>query len=137
MQYPIAFEDNDTMHSIIFLNIPTATPVSAQTREEALCKAQNELIRIFDMYFKKKIIIPETSSVGESFISIPASMTAKIILLNALIRTNTTNTRLAKMMNIRPQEVQRLVSLKHPTKIDTIEKALKALGYNLSLSANI
>lgn len=42
--------------------------------------------------------------------------------------------RLAWLMNVRPQEVNRLTTLRHPTKIDTVADALKALGRRLDLS---
>lgn len=41
---------------------------------------------------------------------------------------------LARRMNMRPQEVNRLTDLHHPTKIDTIAQALKSLGKRLTLS---
>jgi len=37
-------------------------------------------------------------------------------------------------MHVRPQEVNRLTTLTHPTKIDTVAEALKALGKRLTLS---
>jgi antitoxin HicB len=37
-------------------------------------------------------------------------------------------------MNVRPQEVNRLTDLHHPTKFDTIAHALKVLGRRLELS---
>lgn len=44
------------------------------------------------------------------------------------------NADLAKKMNIRSQEANKIINLKHNTKIDTIEKALNTLGLSLSIS---
>ena len=41
---------------------------------------------------------------------------------------------LARRMNVRPQEVNRLTDLHHPTEIDTISQALLAIGKRLELS---
>jgi antitoxin HicB len=40
---------------------------------------------------------------------------------------------LARLMQARPQEVTRLMNLHHPTKIDTVALALRALGKRLEL----
>ena len=40
---------------------------------------------------------------------------------------------LARRMNVRPQEINRLTDLHHPTKIDTISQALLAMGKRLEL----
>ena len=37
-------------------------------------------------------------------------------------------------MNVRPQEINRLTDLRHPTKIDTIAQALRAMGKRLEMS---
>lgn len=39
-------------------------------------------------------------------------------------------------MNLRPREVQRIVTLGHNTKIDTTEAALAALGKRLEILVN-
>ena len=40
---------------------------------------------------------------------------------------------LARKMNIKPQEATRIIDVRHATKIDTIQNALKALGKDLVL----
>ena len=37
-------------------------------------------------------------------------------------------------MGVKPQEVTRILDLGHPTKIDTIHAAMKALGSDLALT---
>jgi antitoxin HicB len=41
---------------------------------------------------------------------------------------------LARRLGTTPQSVNRIVTLRHPTKIDTIAEALRALGRRLELS---
>jgi antitoxin HicB len=41
---------------------------------------------------------------------------------------------LARRINVRPQEVNRITTLRHRTKIDTISQALAVLGTRLDLS---
>ena len=67
-------------------------------------------------------------------IDLPPSVGAKVLLLNEMLAQGTRPADLARLMNIRPQEVNRLTTLRHATKIDTVADALKALGKRLELS---
>lgn len=51
-----------------------------------------------------------------------------------MLETGITNAELARRMGLKPQEVQRIVTLGHNTKIDAIEAALAALDKCLELS---
>jgi len=51
-----------------------------------------------------------------------------------MLRQQVKPAELARRMNVRPQEVNRLTNLHHPTKIDTISSALLAIGKRLELS---
>lgn len=97
--------------------------------------AQDALVTAFDFYFDDRREIPLPSSEGEDFVEVPASVAAKVLLLNEIIRTGISNADLARLIGTRPQEVQRIVSLHHSTKIDTIQAAMKAIGKRLELIA--
>ncbi len=96
--------------------------------------AQDALVTAFDFYFEDRCPVPMPSANGEEFIDVPASVAAKVLLLNAMIATGTTPAQLARRLGTRPQEVNRIVTLNHATKIDTIEAALKALGKRLEIT---
>ena len=66
-------------------------------------------------------------------IELPASVFAKVLLLNEMIEQNVSNAELARRINAKPQEVQRITNLGHITKIDTIAKAITALGKQFEL----
>ena len=118
----------------MFPDIPEAL-TGGDTREEALAMAQDALVTALDFYFEDRREIPPPSSQGEAFVEVPASVAAKVLLLNAVIQSGVTNAELARMIDTRPQEVTRILDLHHSTKIDTIQKALAALGKSLELHA--
>lgn len=134
MRYPVKFEHDETGWCVSFPDIPEAL-TGGDTREEALSLAQDALVTAFDFYFEDRRPVPMPSSDGEEFIDVPASVAAKVLLLNAMIATGTTPAELARRLGTRPQEVNRIVTLNHATKIDTIEAALKALGKRLEITA--
>ncbi|WP_025120654.1 MULTISPECIES: type II toxin-antitoxin system HicB family antitoxin [unclassified Serratia (in: enterobacteria)] len=134
MRYPVKFEHDETGWCVSFPDIPEAL-TGGDTREEALSLAQDALVTAFDFYFEDRRPVPMPSTDGEEFIDVPASVAAKVLLLNAMIATGTTPAELARRLGTRPQEVNRIVTLNHATKIDTIEAALKALGKRLEITA--
>jgi len=134
MRYPVKFEHDETGWCVSFPDIPEAL-TGGDTREEALSLAQDALVTAFDFYFEDRRPVPMPSVDGEEFIDVPASVAAKVLLLNAMIATGTTPAELARRLGTRPQEVNRIVTLNHATKIDTIEAALKVLGKRLEITA--
>ncbi|NIG88681.1 type II toxin-antitoxin system HicB family antitoxin [Serratia symbiotica] len=134
MRYPVKFEHDETGWCVSFPGIPEAL-TGGDTREEAIEMAQDALVTAFDFYFEDRRPVPMPSADGEEFIDVPASVAAKVLLLNAMIATGTTPAQLARRLGTRPQEVNRIVTLNHATKIDTIEAALKALGKRLEITA--
>ncbi|MGC1000995.1 helix-turn-helix domain-containing protein, partial [Pantoea agglomerans] len=78
--------------------------------------------------------IPEPSKVAGDYVELPLSVEAKVIMLNAFVESNITQSDLAARMNVKKQEVTRLFDLKHSTKIDTIQKAVNSLGHRMELN---
>ena len=50
-----------------------------------------------------------------------------------MIDQNVSNAELARRIEVKPQEVQRITNLEHNTKIDTIARAIHALGKQFEL----
>lgn len=67
-------------------------------------------------------------------IALPASASAKVLLLNEMLAQQVTPSELARRMETRKQEVNRIIDLNHATKIDTIAAALTSLGRELELT---
>ncbi len=72
---------------------------------------------------------------AESFVELPASLSARILLLNEMIRQEIRPAELARRLKTTPQEVNRLTDIRHKTRIDGIAAALKVLGKRLDLRA--
>jgi antitoxin HicB len=91
-----------------------------------------------DFYFEDRRPVPSPSEAqqGERLISLPLSIAAKVLLLNQMIKDQVRPADLARLMGIKPQEVNRLVDLNHTTKIDTVAQAMEAMGHSLSVVAS-
>lgn len=135
LQYAAKFEPDGDGFAVSFRDIPEAL-TSGSTIKEAYEMAADALLTAMDFYFEDKRPVPAPSEAkkGEVLIALPASVSAKILLLNEMITQKVTASELARRLNTRPQDVTRIIDLGHTTKIDTIAEALEALGKRLALS---
>ena len=136
MKYPAHFEADHELggYVVTFRDIPEAI-TQGNTLETAACMAKDVLVSSMDFYFddKRPVPMPSAPQPGEYLIELPTSLSAKILLLNEMLAQNVRPADLAKKMNTRPQDINRLIDLKHTTKIDAIAAAVNALGKNLEL----
>ncbi len=135
LRYPAKIEPDTVGFMVTFRDIPEALS-AGDTREEAEAMAADALLVAMDFYFEDRRPVPSPSApVGdEVMIALPASVSAKVLLLNEMIAQHVTPSELAKRMDTRKQEVNRIIDLGHATKIDTIAAALTSLGRELELS---
>lgn len=135
LSYPARVVRDGNGFRVSFPDIPEAL-TGAATRQQALDAAADALTTAMDFYFEDRRPVPAPSAPkrGQVPIELPLSVGAKVLLLNEMISQGTRPAELARRMNVRPQEISRLTDLRHPTKIDTIAQALKALGKRLELS---
>ena len=135
LSYPARIARDGDGYMVSFPDIPEAL-TGASSREEAIEMAADALTTAMDFYFVDRRSVPPPSEAkrGQVMIDLPPSIGAKVLLLNEMLAQGTRPADLARLMNVRPQEVNRLTTLRHPTKIDTVAAALKALGKRLELS---
>jgi antitoxin HicB len=119
---------------VSFPDIPEAL-TSGADRDEAIAMAADALTTAMEFYFEDRRPVPLPSPLkrGQVAVDLPASVAAKVLLLNEMLAQGKRPAELARLMQARPQEVTRLMNLHHPTKIDTVALALRALGKRLEL----
>lgn len=135
MKYPATFAATDAGGYVVtFRDIPEAI-TQGDTEEEALDLAADALLTAMDFYFEDRRAVPAPSAAvaGERLVTLPPSASAKVLLLNEMVAQETRPADLARLMGIKPQEVNRIINLEHATKIDTLAAAFKALGRELDL----
>jgi antitoxin HicB len=136
MRYPALFSPADEGgFTVTFRDIPEAI-TEGDTLEEARAAAADALLTAMDFYFEDRRTVPKASKLksGEELVELPASAWAKILLLNEMIEKKVRPSDLARLLDISPQEVNRLIDLGHATKIDAVSRAISALGRRLELA---
>lgn len=135
MEYAAHFEPAAEGGFVVtFRDIPEAI-TQGDTEVEALEMAADVLVSAMEFYFddKRSVPLPSRARRGERLIDLPASVAAKVLLLNEMLAQQVTPAELARRLHTRPQDVNRIVTLAHATKIDTIAAAFRALGKRLDL----
>ena len=136
MKFPVILTPDKTDGGFVvtFPDIPEAI-TQGETREEALNMAQEALETALEFYFEDKRPVPAPSKAkrGQDVIDLPASLSAKILLLNEMLAQNIRPAELARRLDTTPQEINRLTNLRHTSRIDGIDAAVRVLGKRLEI----
>lgn len=135
LNYPAKFApEADGGYTVTFRDIPQAI-TQGDTLEDAKAAAVDALITAMDFYFEdgRTVPMPSKARKGEQPVSMPASVATKVLLLNAMLEDHKRPVDLARAMNVKPQEVTRIMNVHHATKIDTLAQAFAALGKRLEI----
>ena len=137
MHYPAVFETNtdDDGYVVKFRDIPEAI-TQGDDDADAMAMAEEVLISSIEFYLENKRPIPAASTArrGERLVRLPANISAKVLLLNEMLAQNVGTSELARRMGTIPQNVTRLIDVRHTSKLESIEQAIRALGKHLELT---
>ncbi|KGF32079.1 MULTISPECIES: type II toxin-antitoxin system HicB family antitoxin [Oligella] len=132
MKYPFVLTPDAPGFTVTFPDLPEAITYG-ETKEEAIDLAYDCLVTALDFYFDDMRAVPEPSKVKDEqyAVMLPASVTVKVKLLNEMTKQRIKQADLARLMNLSPTQVNRMVNLHRATKVDTLDRAFKALGKTL------
>lgn len=134
--YPVTLRKDGKYITANFPDIPEAHTFG-KDREHALAMAKEALQTAMEFYFddQRPVPLPSRPKRGQAVVELAPSVAAKVLLLNEMLRQKVRPVELARRIGATRQEVNRLTNLKHATKIDRIDLALRALGKRLYLDA--
>ena len=133
MRYPVTITPDDGQFTVTFPDVPEAVTFG-QTRDEALRRSPDALLTIFDALMKDRRDIPLPSDTTGDAIELPALETTKIELYRAMRAGNVGKAELAKRLQWHLPQVDRVLQVKHGSRLDQIEAALAALGKKLVIT---
>ena len=134
--YPVRLRKEGEFITVSFPDIPEAHTFG-NDREHALEMAKEALEAALDFYFEDRRPVPAPSKPkrGQPVVELPASMAAKVLLLNEMLRQKVRPAELARRLGVTPQAVNRLTDIRHASLIDGVDTALRALGKRLMVDA--
>ena len=131
--YPVKLtrDDNDTV-LVTFPDFPEAGTVG-EDRDEALARAVDALETIVEAYIKDRLRLPNPSA-GRLKVSLPPLAAAKVQLYKAMHRRRIRKTHLAKLLNVHLPQIDRLLDLRHASRIDQLDAAARVLGGHVDVN---
>ena len=134
LRYPVKLEtDTNGTIMVSFPNVPEAHTFG-EDREEALARAVDALETALMGYMEDRQAIPEPSAFNRGpYVTLPALSDAKLALYSAMRAGRIKKTELARRLNCHLPQVDRLLDLRHGSRLDQLEAAFRALGKQLSV----
>lgn len=125
-QYEIVYRDFSNLHSV------------ALTEDDIELEAKDGLTAMIGDLIDSRIPIPHPSTPndGDFVIHLPVLICLKAALHNAMISTGTRKADLARKLNQKGPQIDRLLDVSHASKVETLEQALYLLGYEISVQIN-
>ena len=122
--------------AVSFPDVPEALTIG-DNEQEALKHAADALETALDFYFEQGRAVPPPSNPkrGHRMVELPATVAAKVLLFNEMLAQKVRPSELARRLSIPRQNVTRLLDPRHPTKIDSLAAAFKALGKRMEIQA--
>jgi antitoxin HicB len=133
MRFPVRLKAAEEGGYIVtFPDIPEAV-TQGEDVQDALHHAADALETALDFYFEGRRPVPTPSKPkrGQRVVELPPSLAAKVLLLNEMLRQKVRPAELARRIGTTPQEVNRITNIRHTTRIDRVDTALRALGKRL------
>src|ERR1017187_5050172 len=120
LRYPANFKaDKEGGFVVTFPDIPEAI-TQGEDVEDALLHAADVLESALDYYIEEGLTIPAPSKLrrGQRVVELPASVAAKVLLLNEMMTQKIRPADLARRLRVTPQEITRLIDIRHTSRID-------------------
>ena len=105
-----------------------------EDRAEALVRAVDAIETVFMAYIADRCDIPpSTTSKRGDFVTLPALTESKLALYTAMRTAKVGKAELARRLNCHMPQVDRLLDLRHASRLDQLEAAFRVLGKCLSV----
>lgn len=135
LRYPVRLK-RDTNGTILvdFPDVPEAHTFGEDV-DDALMHAVDALETALSMYVDDRRDIPMPSPVKSKTkaVTVSALSEAKLALYTAMRTGRVSKTELARRLNCHLPQIDRLLDLRHASRLDQLEAAFRALGKTLSI----
>lgn len=133
MRYTVVLtaDDNDTL-LVTVPDLPEAVTFG-EDREDALFRAVDAIETALMARVEAREPIPAPKAKGQIGVDLPALSSAKIALYRAMQEEGIGKAALASRLGVALPQVDRLLNLKHHSRLDAVERALEVVGRKLQI----
>jgi len=135
IRYPVQIIKGGPAFLARFPDVPFAHTFGDST-EECLRNALDALETSFIALMSDRSVIPEPSRVkrGMNFVTLPTLAEAKISLYREMLAVDMRKAELARRLGWHKPQVDRLLDLRHDSRLDQIERAFAVLGKRVRIA---
>jgi antitoxin HicB len=135
ISYPVRITREGPAFLAQFPDVPIAHTFG-DTKEECLGNALDALETAFLALMSDRSGIPEPSRIkrGMDSVTLPALTEAKISLYREMLAADMRKVELARRLGWHKPQVDRLLDLRHDSRLDQIERAFAALGKRVRIA---
>lgn len=135
MKYPVKLTRASKVVLVTSPDLPEFSSVGDSV-EEALREAVDGIETALQMYVQDRRDIPAPSACkrGQRWVELPPLAVAKLGLYRAMRAHGLRKADLARRLGMHMPQVDRLLDLRHRSKLEQVETALHAVGYRIELT---
>jgi antitoxin HicB len=135
VSYPVQITREKAAFLAAFPDIPIAHAVG-DSKEACLRDALDALETAFIALMADRIAIPPPSRVkrGMDSVTLPALTEAKLMLYRSMLDAGIRKAELAPRLGWHKPQVDRLLDLRHDSRLDQLEEAFRILGKHIRIS---
>lgn len=135
MKYPVRLKhlgDDDIM--VTCPDLPAMTSIGTG-EVDALQEAVDGLCSALQILIADRQAIPQPSAAkrGMKLVELPPLAVAKIGLYNAMLQHGIRKSELARRLHVHLPQIDRLIDLRHQSKLEQVQAALEAVGYRMEI----
>lgn len=131
LAYPVSLDDDDGTVLVTSADFPELTTFG-NDRNEALARAVDALEEAIAARIAAKQDIPEPSADGVQ-VTVPTLTAIKALLYQGMREQGIGNMELARRLGWHLPQVDRVLDVHHSSRLDRMDAALKAIGYQLEV----
>jgi antitoxin HicB len=134
-RYPVRIIREGAAFLAEFPDVPIAHTFG-NSKEECLRNSLDALETAFIARMSDRSAIPEPSrgKRGMEFVTLPALAEAKVALYREMLAADLRKAELARRLGWHKPQVDRLLDLRHDSRLDQIEQAFGALGKRMTIA---
>lgn len=126
-------KDSNRTYLLTFPDLPGVQTFGA-TRDEAIERANDAFLTGVEFMIRTRRPVPAPRATGGARFQVSALVASKIVLHNLMVRENVNRAELSRRLKTHRPQVDRLVNLRHGSKLDQLEAAFDALGQRLEIT---
>lgn len=131
--YPIELiEDDNGTFLVICPDLPEVTTFG-EDEDDARLRAVDAIEEALSARIARKMDIPSPSDAkGRNVVSLPAQTELKVALYKEMQKNGVKKAELARRLSAHAPQVDRLLDVRHASRLDQMEAAFNALGHRLT-----